>query len=679
MKESKGVNESKRENQKGVKNSDESNYPKKLTGNPIESSGLPDDAKAIQALRFGKEDGDIYCYIGYGNYNKNTGPTWIVKHRPSPCKFLVSNLINEEAICRYLVMNDGSSKNLYIPGSDSNEQRAPSLAIGAPFSVIGRRDSLSGQLYTAVCMTEDLKAGSVTDPAEYEYTAVSPGNSSDFSIAINGEQCVAFHNDLGRLYYCFGQIDNSTGSPTISWEPAIHFEIDGMHAKCEQLSLAMNGDAKFVLVYRYFYKLYSIAGYVNFDKKTVENCRGKTLDAEGKNPSVSVNDKGFCICVYTDKLSEKIQTRIGGLTAGAAGINWGSGTIPEINGNSASAAIDNNQNCVLCVKSSDLNYFSANASTPPFFNWGTAITYVDNSHKPSLPAIAVAPGGDCIEMHQQQKTELKYIVGDFIGKQVNTGTPNVDYKTVNSGWAACNFYKKSGATWEKYRTIPGNHTFDMCYYNDILFAAIGQTGEGCLVKSSDNGATWESAINQRISTTWSKDLFRLGGALYALGTRSEPCRTYKLDSTKADPKFKDTDDITFSKYPHKIVEVSENVVFYISNDEKLLFKLQYTAGNGSIMLFPVNRPQNTRFIRDIVVKDDAVYILAQDTDNNVPQIYKSTDDGNNWTLYGSSKNQWMDNGWNEKKEPTSLALREGAGDIYIGTDNGSIWVDIKNK
>ncbi|MCP4135450.1 MAG: hypothetical protein GY754_31065 [bacterium] len=231
-------------------------YPKKLENNPIEFSGLP--AKAVTSLQIWNESGQDYCYIGYGS-TKNYGPARILKHQPAPCRFILNGLANDEGLSRYLILNNGSDNELYATGTDSCEQRGPSLTHNRSYTIVGRRDSLSGTFYTAVSRTEDFRNGTVVAPTEEVYP-VDPEKSSDLSIALDQQyRIIAFHTVSGKLYYCFGQINRNEDGFTIAWEPAQPFKINDTEIECEELPVAAN-DNQFVLVYRFFYKIFTISG-----------------------------------------------------------------------------------------------------------------------------------------------------------------------------------------------------------------------------------------------------------------------------------------------------------------------------------------------------------------------------------------------------------------------------------
>jgi len=118
-----------------------------------------------------------------------------------------------------------------------------------------------------------------------------------------------------------------------------------------------------------------------------------------------------------------------------------------------------------------------------------------------------APG--CVD--EERISQFRIISGKLV-------IPGLDPR---ESWDLGNFYRKETNGWIKYRTIPdGVHTFDICKFNNRLFAAIGVAKpESSVIQiSDDDGRSWQSAMGTRsghtvISRAYS--LFQLAGNLYA--------------------------------------------------------------------------------------------------------------------------------------------------------------------
>lgn len=657
----------------GEKN--EAVYPKKLQGNPVESSGLPN--KTITDLQIWNEAGKDYCYIGYSTKG-NLGPVWILKHKPYPCKFIIEDLINEEGISRFCVIDNGSEENLYIPGWDPYEQRPPSLAVNDQYTIVGRRDTETGNFYATPFQNSNFINHSVTDPTESLYD-VDPKKSSFLSIALNNNnQCIAFHTVSGILYYRFGRINSGT-TPSITWEGAV--AVPG-NIRLERLSLSMNKNGKFVLAYRYFYKLNFLVGDIDFDNKEINNYENFPLGLIGKEISVSLNDNGYCILVYQVKLNKNdvIKTICRSLTAKST-FTGNTMSNTEVAGSFPSVVMDKDKNCVLCVKiGSNLSYYSSKI-TKGDINWGTATEYANDSTRPSIALMGGS--GNCIEMHKSvspSSQEFEYIYGDFIHKGVNASTSAYPYKEVNPEWDLGNFYKHEESTreWNKYRTIPnGVHNYDMDSYNSKLFAALGTEVTNrekiyALQYSDDDGENWSTAADNAHYRY--HNLFKMDGKLFAT---SNDLDVYQFDSTTSQFVLTSKNlapDITLNSIS-RVTQVTDDVVLYIAN-KQYVYKLQ-PGENGQRVPLPYDhvKPQ------DIVVLNNYVYILSSmnvESAKNCPSVGRSaSDDLQKWQPYGSEITGWH-NKWNGAT-PTALAVRAATGNMYIGADDGSIWIDLGNS
>jgi hypothetical protein len=130
-------------------------------------------------------------------------------------------------------------------------------------------------------------------------------------------------------------------------------------------------------------------------------------------------------------------------------------------------------------------------------------------------------------------------------------------------WSFGNFYRKEGADWQKYRTIPnGVHTYDLLAHRGLMFAALGTPIDrkaSNIVLSQDRGATWqEISYAGPIRTVPPSDvyhpnysrmrtLFELNGRLYGSGegyarhhllVRHEGGNTFSVEDTAtADSMF----------------------------------------------------------------------------------------------------------------------------------------------
>jgi hypothetical protein len=82
-------------------------------------------------------------------------------------------------------------------------------------------------------------------------------------------------------------------------------------------------------------------------------------------------------------------------------------------------------------------------------------------------------------------------------------------------WEWGNFYRLEEKGWKKYRNIPGGlHAYDICRFNNKLFAALGTEEGGKVAISTDNGETWKNA-NAGDCRIYA--LFQLNGEWYAAG------------------------------------------------------------------------------------------------------------------------------------------------------------------
>ncbi len=213
-------------------------------------------------------------------------------------------------------------------------------------------------------------------------------------------------------------------------------------------------------------------------------------------------------------------------------------------------------------------------------------------------------------------------------------------------WELGNYYRlENGNNWKKYRNIPsGIHNYDMAYFSNTLFAALGlEKGAGVAI-SHDFGLTWTlSRINNDRIYSFLVDNYDIYAAGTFTANGEAALYKYEIDT------FTSRKDIgTLQLFPNmsfkntQYLKIIRTEIFqghsiyigaYIHNDHQYIPFGIYKVNSlkaGSVSILPIYLPENTR-VWDLLVQNDTLYILL-DTPNNEGTIVSVAEskDGVNW-------------------------------------------------
>lgn len=251
-------------------------------------------------------------------------------------------------------------------------------------------------------------------------------------------------------------------------------------------------------------------------------------------------------------------------------------------------------------------------------------------------------------------------------------------------WAWGNFYRNDGTGWVKYRTIPtGVHNYDMTGYGGELFAAIGGPDQKSLLRSTDGGLAWTSAISGPDAPQFYA-LYEQKDTLFAVraGTQvySRPM-VYRYQA----PWF-------FSTTIELIPDRPDYWMFIYGDVHAFSDTILYVPAFADYWVMTCTRPLdalyqalpgqdgqpvpffNGKYPRDIVVTADQVYVL----DAGGPRCFYDNvpPDQVDWvaTIYASSDLvTWIPKAAGRFADtPDALEVQDGR--FYVGTYNGDLYV-----
>lgn len=263
--------------------------------------------------------------------------------------------------------------------------------------------------------------------------------------------------------------------------------------------------------------------------------------------------------------------------------------------------------------------------------------------------------------------------------------PGTDPISTNS-WDWGNFYHNDGMGWIKYRTIPyGVHTFDMAGYDGELFASIGPDGAPGLLRSSDGGLVWTSAISEVNPDDYFNrfyELYELNGSLFAV---KSPTMTYAKPTVYhyQYPGFITTTIDLVPDQSSGLIFVRDGV--FVFGDSLLYVPWILDPITSSLRpisaLYQAKPWQNGQRVtffdgkhpRDVVVTQEQVYVL--DAGGPRCMVCDQLPDlaGYTATVYASSDLQEWQPMASAHFTDTPNALEVLDGTAYVGTYNGDIY------
>lgn len=718
-------------------------YPYEVDHNPIKDSGLPNDPKGIDTRKIntlvpnGKR---ASCYVGYGIDSFFIGPVWVVnlkdKQGSPDFTFEMEDLVYEQAINKYLDLSDG---NWYIPGADACGQGFDTISANPHYTLIGSKNADTGRISIGLFGSQGIRDGAdeLLGEAPLKDDLDLFGDDlavSSFTIVINRQTTYPLENFCcffiknGRLSYSFGVID-ITANPVISMGSIMRLEAqvggdDRQEIPCETLSASINSHGQAIIVYRYFFHLYAIRVDDLFRSDTIDNAVKYDLIDEDDSPItastaavttldvLNPNDAAYPFLLVrmlrdtpqSDEKSEEIFTSYCSFPAdGEICVNDWEGTAT---GDSPAIASCGNY-VVLCVSQGDdadtkLACYSqvVDSSTT---HWNDPAAYVDKhdaTATPKNPAICLYEndegGTDGVEVHEIDAGRDTWILyyRAYSRNDDKFGAVH-EYKKVGRRYDLANFYRRETTdkrTWKEYRTIPGNHTFDMMICEsgpmECMYAAIGNKGM-CIVNytadpndppaefgKSERG--WTTALlDGQPSNTWATSLFYYQNGICGLGAQDKPNYIYYGIPSQTDC-FESTQDSIFGNNS-KFLSVGESALCI---DRQTMYALRGNAHAGKLTKQALTIGADTQAV-DMVLTGSRVFVLK--TTDEFPEVYwtdvQSINQGvyDDWTPLGSDRNLWHDNKFSAA--PSALAVVEDKDDsnsckIIIGCNDGSIWIDL---
>jgi hypothetical protein len=263
--------------------------------------------------------------------------------------------------------------------------------------------------------------------------------------------------------------------------------------------------------------------------------------------------------------------------------------------------------------------------------------------------------------------------------------PGTDPISTNS-WDWGNFYRNDGMGWVKYRKIPyGIHTFDMASYGGKLFAAIGPDTAPGLLRSSNGGLVWTSAISEVDPDDYFNrfyELYELDGSLFAV---KSPTATYTRPSVYhyQPPRFVTTtidlvpDQSGGLTFVRDGVFVFSGTLLYVPWSRDTI-----TSPVGPISALYQARPwqdgQRVAFFdgkypRDVVITEERVYVLDAGGPRCIVGEGPADPAGYTATIYASSDLQEWQPMASAHFTDTPNALEVLDGMAYVGTYNGDVY------
>ncbi|WP_455757813.1 hypothetical protein [Sulfurimonas sp.] len=205
-------------------------------------------------------------------------------------------------------------------------------------------------------------------------------------------------------------------------------------------------------------------------------------------------------------------------------------------------------------------------------------------------------------------------------------------------WTFGNFYVKSKKKkWKKYRTIPNAlHVYDLVLLKDKLYVGLGFKNGGGVGVSSDNGKTWKI---QKLSKGRIYSFIQLDDNLLAIKKFKKSSKVYfsvaDLNlkySNDFFPRFDITQNKMFpntklknkSKKITRATNIKDSVIYlgaYKHNDHQSKPFGVYKANlkNEKLIVNKIKLKDNY-IPRDILVRDDSVYILASVKKSNMTEV-----------------------------------------------------------
>lgn len=682
-------------------------YPRKLTGNPIEESGLPASAKRIKGLRFyRRSDNDAgACYIGYGDSGNdlagNVAPVWIVKCTTEG--FTPEFLANDDGIDWFRPIESGGTTCLYAPGSDANEQRPCALASTSKHTVFGRRNVETGEFTTVVASNTQLASGidlqndkawstypigDVNDNLKGSCLALAAWDSPD------GPQLLGIHTENGFLHYRKGSFSGAT------WDsPSIAVLVEGQGLRCEEVALAVKAGAvpnRVIIVYRYFYHLYAIAGVWN--NKRIEISAPPLLLRDGRRPSVAVaDDDDQAVVVFEDPAGGILHTAILplGLDRKVCMSEPLDGQMPSVAIHGATYELALTR--PTAEKHSDL--YRSTWKRPPGQStrdlcWPEPQYYRDGK----VSSIALAGDNRGVEVHREDidgSDGFRYIWDESGVSMIG----NLHQTEGKSTWV--NYYRLDQNAWTKFRgpTQINTHMFDICVFQNRFFEATQTSPDSGNVRKSRDGIAW-TAIKCPSDQSRCYSLFRLGG-------QEEEQLYGKRGDGSLIVHNGDTDGFVASPVQWKLPNQQARVVefrgaepgeqtndkndawhgVYISRDDELWL---LSARAGEPQYVPISLPTGAeKFAAVAVDKNNRVFALVECPSpggpDSIPQVYRldpsKISQAEQWVPHGSPVQTWLECDWTSTggNEPTTLAVSDDDLTFYVGTGLGQIWIDVSTN
>ena len=229
--------------------------------------------------------------------------------------------------------------------------------------------------------------------------------------------------------------------------------------------------------------------------------------------------------------------------------------------------------------------------------------------------------------------KFKYVVSE---EQINrfkiyNNTLYIPGHDATQKWEFGNFYKYENNKWIKYRTIPNAlHVYDITLFNDKLYIALGLKNGSAVGISYDNGKTWEI---QKLGEGRVYTLLNINQELFAVKYFNKSKKAYysvaKLDKNgkfKPQPNIRAENIFPYTQLSEKSKKLTRvknlgNTIFYIGayvhNDHQSLPFGFYTAkvAKNTLEATKIAIPNNY-IPRDIVIRDEIIYLLVSQKDTN---------------------------------------------------------------